>query len=100
MELWVRSQNKGALIKVEMLGKTDETIYSYSGINKTELGTYKSYERALEVLDEIQEVLCPKILTMKPNSQITLNDGVNIVLPDNCSYERIGDTYVFEMPKE
>ena len=57
MELWIRSQNKGALIKVEMLGNTDGTIKSYLGISQTELGTYKSSERALEVLDEIQNLL-------------------------------------------
>lgn len=50
--------------------------------------------------DEIQEVLCPKVLIMKPKSQITISDNVNLVLPDNCSYERIGDTYVYEMPEE
>lgn len=57
MELWIRSQNKGALIKVEILGHTDGTIHSYSEIGKTELGTYKTKERALEVLDEIQNIL-------------------------------------------
>lgn len=57
MELWIRSQNKGALIKVEMLGNTDGTIKSYLGNNQTVLGTYKSNERALEVLDEIQNIL-------------------------------------------
>ena len=76
MELWIRSQNKGALIKVEMLGNTDGTIKSYKGINQTELGTYKSSERALEVLDEIQHRL------------ITLCDSMNRHL------------YVYEMPKE
>lgn len=57
MELWIRSQNKGALIKVEMLGNTDGTINSYLGINQTKLGEYKSNERAIKVLDEIQEYI-------------------------------------------
>lgn len=40
-----------------MLGHTDGIIHSYLGVNKTVLGEYSSNERALEVLDEIQNVL-------------------------------------------
>jgi len=74
MELWIRSQNKGALIKVEMLGNTDGTITSYLGFNQTKLGTYKSSKRALEVLDEIQKYI------LLPNT-------------DNSAY-------VYEMPQD
>ncbi len=55
MELWIRSQNKELLIKAKDLavykrhdGSTD--IYS----NDNLLGKYSTYERALEVLNEIQ----------------------------------------------
>lgn len=82
MELWIRSQNKGALIKVEMLGNTDGTIKSYLGNNQTVLGTYKSNERALEVLDEIQNMFgC--CLKANDNNQI-------------CGTS----TYVYEMPED
>lgn len=57
MELWIRTQNKGALIKVEMLGHTDGIIHSYLGINKTILGEYKSSEKAVEVLNKIQKAI-------------------------------------------
>ena len=66
MELWVRSQDRGSIVKVDNLyisvgnyicyyvekGKeVSNTYYRPSG----ELGRYATKERALEVLDEIQE---------------------------------------------
>ena len=57
MELWIRSQNKADLIKVEMLGQIDGVITAYYVNGNCELGTYKTKERALEVLDEIQNIL-------------------------------------------
>ena len=83
MELWIRSQDSEALTKVNMgvmfwkdvnnrnciVNKDNATGYSI-------LGAYKTKERALEVLDEIQHRL------------ITLCDSMNRHL------------YVYEMPKE
>ena len=101
MELWVRSQDKNLLIAVYGISLFQKTIFaSNKECKEFILGTYSTEKRALEVLDEIQEVLCPKVLIMKSKSQITISDNVNFVLPDNCSYERIGDTYVYEMPEE
>lgn len=86
MELWIRSQNKGALIKVEMLGNTDGTIHSYLGVNKTVLGEYKSSDRALEILDEIhQRLINLRTLEIAPDSYT--------VLPKDTSN-------VYEMPQE
>ena len=58
MDLWIRSQDKKKLIKVdevkiETVVKGNIFIYSHA----TDLGTYKTKERALEVLDEIQEYI-------------------------------------------
>ena len=68
MELWIRSQDKSSLVKLDNLyvsvgnyicyyvekGKeVPNTYYRPSG----ELGRYETYERALEVLDEIQNIL-------------------------------------------
>lgn len=68
MELWIRSQDRCSLVKVDNLyvsvgnyicyyvekGKEiPNTYYRPSG----ELGRYKTKERALEVLDEIQDLL-------------------------------------------
>lgn len=68
MELWIRSQDKSSIVKVDNLyvsvgnficyyvekGKeVPDTYYRPSG----ELGRYETRERALEVLDEIQNML-------------------------------------------
>jgi hypothetical protein len=67
MELWVRSQEKNILEKVSQLYVTtydDEAgfgIYArnYDDLDDCDipLGFYKKRERALEVLDEIQNIL-------------------------------------------
>ncbi len=60
MELWVRSQDKRILMKVDNIfldaNYDNKRISTYDGDN-TELGTYKTKKRALEVLDEIQKLL-------------------------------------------
>lgn len=78
MELWIRSTAKTNLLQVRFLtimdGKTfykkDEWEFKgYTICNCTEqgnyeiLGTYKTKERALEVLDEIQTILRGKYAT-------------------------------------
>lgn len=59
MELWVRSQDKRILQKVDNIfldaNYENKRISTYDGDN-VELGTYKTKERAIEVLDEIQEL--------------------------------------------
>lgn len=61
MSIWVRSQDKLCLMRVEALpilnhDKDSKNTWSILGIGKFQytLGTYKSKERAIEVLDEIQ----------------------------------------------
>lgn len=56
MELWIRSQNKQRLIKVESLTLTNiGSIVLGNDVNgEIILGEYSPYERALEILDEIQ----------------------------------------------
>lgn len=60
MNLWVRSQDKRILQKVDNIfldaNYENKRISTYDGDN-TELGTYKTKERAIEVLDEIQDLL-------------------------------------------
>ena len=63
MELWIRSQDKTRLVKVCSLayGEYNEIHYligyCVNEIDNYDLGTYKTKERALEVLDEIQNIL-------------------------------------------
>ena len=83
MDLWIKSQDKEVLILANHLDiyQIDENVYAIeeSGVD---LGTYKSKERALEVLDEIQNIL-------------------KIGLQINNNNQFVGTTtYVYEMPKE
>lgn len=80
MELWIRSQDKTTLIKsyeiyIAEYGKGSYVIRAKRTSHI--LGAYNSFERALEVLDEIQNKICP----------------VDLI---NIGY----GTIVYEMPKE
>ncbi len=60
MELWIRSQDKTKLVKVDNISSLDiaddyeKEVHSLWNDCKGVLGIYKTKERALEVLDEIQ----------------------------------------------
>lgn len=57
MELWIRSQDKEYLEKVEKIYMWGNAPDGYVIESKGELGTYKTKERALEVLDEITDFI-------------------------------------------
>lgn len=66
MDLWIRSQNKKGLIKVENLTITSSFVNNEKEIfyiinnsinNKCSLGHYETEERALEILNEIHQIL-------------------------------------------
>ena len=99
MELWIRSQDRTDLVKVNALWIMENQIWmevpfyenhkkvglSVTG-NNHKLAQYKTKERALEVLDEIQNALLNK-------------------WADNVKYEEHYDderprTMVYEMPEE
>ena len=94
MELWIRSQDKTRLVKVCSLeyGEYNE-IYYINGycvneIDNYDLGTYKTKERALEVLDEIQKYL----EKMGTNEMLTNEAGI---INGIKHYGK-----VYQMPKE
>lgn len=67
--MWIRSQNKKSLTKVINvtldipLNSGEVGIKGYFDNNKFDmLGYYKNEERAIEVLDEIQNLLIPKVI--------------------------------------
>ena len=77
MELWIRSQDKERLIKpidfyieetINYVNKCNEfNIYALNFANNDIIiGTYKTKERALEILDEIQDIIdfmiCHKVM--------------------------------------
>lgn len=106
MDLWIRSQDRTKLIKCNWLNNyKDETIVEYDGQrlytienDGTDLGAYKTEERALEVLDEIQRYL--RFLT---NAQINKNDFLRY-LNEFCDKDKcnkiLDNISVYEMPKE
>ncbi len=61
MDLWIRSQDKTKLVKIDnisymdMAEDMDTQKHSLWNDCKGILGTYKTKERALEVLDEIND---------------------------------------------
>ena len=59
MDLWIRSQDKKSLRIVSNINIIHEDgkmfICNYMGIANIKLGTYKTEQRALEVLDEIDK---------------------------------------------
>lgn len=73
MELWVRSQDRMNLVKIrqisinyqnnkQIIANYTPELYESGGDFFELLGTYKTKERALEVLEEIQQyILLPNI---------------------------------------
>lgn len=124
MELWIRSQNKEILKKCDavilnglglrtiIFGEEPEE-YCLTDEKDVVLARYKTEERALEILDEIQEKLKNKFLC-KPNclmrrkdvdkEEEILNWKYNkdfIMQPPTIDIEPINcDIVVYEMPKE
>lgn len=99
MELWVRSQDRESLVKVDNLyvsvgnyicyyvekGKeVPNTYYRSSG----ELGRYATKERALEVLDEIQNFI-------ENRNKIKITQEINGIISETEEPKK-----VYEMPKE
>ena len=107
MELWIRSQDKERIIKINQLDvmKLDTDVdprYNHFGIYANEylVGEYKTKERALEVLDEIQKLLQPQMVLSKVGKPIAETcDGTVYVNPDEYEIQELS-TYVYEMPKE
>jgi hypothetical protein len=94
MELWVRSQDKETLIKsYELYIRPYSNIYVIRAKRTSNImGLYKTKQRALEILDEIQSLLKPKYMAKEINTPIT-NRKIDIeVFPYG--------TIVYEMPEE
>ena len=117
MELWIRSQNKEKLIltnsikyvcednlepKHIIMSKYEKTIYYHKiYVNGEEFAIYDSEKRALEVLDEIQNILKPKIFVRQGNEEHTLLGARQIGITSTLEAEfKELSTYVYEMPQE
>lgn len=78
MELWIRSQDRTTLIRsYEIYIAVNKNSYVIRAKKTSHiLGAYETYDRALEVLDEIQK-------------------KINLI---NLGHDF--DTYIYKMPKE
>lgn len=117
MELWIRSQDGKVLEKIDDLfiqystQKKLHTICSHR--NLVYLGGYKTEERALQVIDEIQNKMKQQFL-LKPTTMMNqkdilggknyfemINDANMIVTDNNFEIEPINsEVIVYQMPKE
>lgn len=102
MDLCIRSQNKTKLLKVDKLEvKTTpggHCIFAYSGNKEYCIGNYKTFDRMIEILDEIEIIKFYKYL-----ANLDIKSFAN-VLDNNCSKEKQADILlkmsVYQMPKE
>lgn len=116
MELWVRSQDRERLTKpIDFYIEaninfytnkpTDFDIYALNFANSDiKIGKYKTKERALEVLDEIQNLLKPRMITTNYQCEIQDNPidrlSFNLDMKPQKIETQEFSTYVYEMPKE
>ena len=103
MELWIRSQDRTILRKVDTIGIVEGRDFWSIDENLTvSFGKYKTKERALEVLDEIQSLLQPTI-EYKPIVQEEYNLEYEykhfVKVDDNMEIKELS-TFVYQMPKE
>ena len=81
MGLWIRSKDKTVLINAKTLFVAGTEIRCYYNDNPNWfIGEYKTEERALEVLNEIEQRLIDlQTLEIAPNSYQTIKRNVNCV---------------------
>ena len=91
MELWIRSQDKECITVVNHLYANDDGEIKQQ--DDIILGTYKTKERALEVLDEIHDViLANKVLELSTNK-------ISIDELDTEKTSKLSKVIIYEMPK-
>lgn len=117
MELWIRSQDKKDLVKVNSLWIMDNQIWmevpfyenhkklglTISGHNH-KLAEYETEERALEILDAIQNILSPKYIldssSIKHAGNFYEEKGMIFQNYDaNAKIEELS-TFVYQMPEK
>ena len=110
MDLWIRSQNRKMMeraVAVKIAHYKEDGKMSNSIVinNDYIFGEYETEERALEVLDEITNLIKPKYLIRMDNHG-PVNDFLNNENNSYVSAEGVGmvsninQTLYYEMPKE
>ena len=113
MKLLIRSQSKLSLVESKNLNIIErEGKWHIVKLNalfnlecRIELGVYKTKERALEVLDEIQRILMPSIRAYRSLTENKEDYKNHCFKTKLVGYETEYDivdipTYVYEMPEE
>lgn len=108
MELWIRSQDKMNLVKVRQVGVNYQNnkqiianytpeLYENSGEFVELLGTYKTKERALEVLDEINNIKFYKYM-----ASLDWNSFVSSIYEKTIKEQKLllSMMNTYQMPKE
>lgn len=104
MNLWVCSQDKENLIPIKkpICVYDNKIIYKESASYIITIGEYKTKERAIEVLDEIQSLLQP-VIEYKPIVQEEYNPAYTykhfVKVDDNMEIKELS-TFVYQMPKD
>ena len=105
MNLWIRSQDKECLTNISNIQYVYKNNMHGLGTyydNLKILGTYKTKERAIEVLDEINKLLIPKPIISTYNvEQAELLNGTVFIKPmlDDIKIESY-TFYVYQMPEK
>lgn len=113
MDLWVRSQDKMDLVRIKDF-HIEETPSSeivaiigyYYDKSYTNLGYYSNKKRALEVLNEIQDLLTPIIVSTNSSDEDgkllkeNLKGKTYITTKNNADIHWLTNTYVYQMPEE
>lgn len=109
MKLWIRSQDKKHLLKceaflIEGVGNNRFGIRAFTKNYDFDIANYETKERALEVLDDIQNILKPIIITTgyececKDNLINKMSFDIEMT-PTKTEIKEM-TAYVYEMPEE
>lgn len=102
MDLWIRTQDRTGILKADTIFVFEKQIvkkvYGDDLVKGICLGTYATKERALEVLDEIQDLIIAK------NNMIYSKDVYESTIRTLGDAKKIEQAIkalgVYEMPKE
>lgn len=109
MELWIRSQDGERLTRcydLRMYYAKEENLWVIESCD--DLGYYKTKERALQVLDEIQNILQPIVYMKAPSIIVNPKDMIEDLTNEICLHttqqvetelKQVGQ-FVYQMPKE
>lgn len=116
MDLWIRSQDKKYLIKVNLVGVRGLDYhfgagFEFIGDDGCTLGRYPKEVRAMEILDEIQKLLTgasriilqPKTMVDDKKEKLAAKEAANDIccIPAEFDYSVLNQSVVvYEMPKE